>query len=64
MSTITFDIKNQKGQALILLLLVMAAVLTVVLSAVSRSVTEVTVSSFEEDSKKHKCTEKNCEHEH
>jgi len=50
MSTITFDIKNQKGQALILLLLVMAAVLTVVLSAVSRSVTEVTVSSFEEDS--------------
>jgi hypothetical protein len=44
------DKYNQKGQALILLLLVMAAVLTVVLSAVSRSVTEVTVSSFEEDS--------------
>lgn len=41
--------KAQKGQALIIILLVMAVVMTVVLSAVSRSVTEVSVTSYEEN---------------
>ena len=41
--------KNQKGQALIIILLVMSVVLTVVLSSVSRSVTEIVVTGYEED---------------
>lgn len=45
----TFSQGSQKGQALILILLVMAVTLTVVLSAVSRSVTEVSVTSYEEN---------------
>lgn len=42
--------KSQKGQALIILLLIMAAVLTVTLSAASRSITEIAISTTEEDS--------------
>lgn len=38
-----------KGQALLVVLLIMSVVLTVVLSAASRSVTEVSVTSLEED---------------
>lgn len=41
--------RNQKGQALLLVLLTMAAILTVVLSVASRSITEVAVTSYEED---------------
>ena len=40
---------NQKGQALIIILLVMSVVLTVVLASVSRSVTEVAVTGHEEE---------------
>jgi len=42
--------ENQKGQALIIVLLVMSIVLTVVLSSVSRSVTEIQTTTYEEDS--------------
>ncbi len=41
--------KNQKGQALIIILLIMSVLLTVVLSVVSRSITEVGVTSYEEN---------------
>src|SRR3990167_502499 len=40
---------NQQGQALLIVLLTLAATLTVVLSVVSRSVTDITVSTYEED---------------
>ncbi len=39
----------QKGQALVIVLLTITAVLTLVLSVVSRSVTEVSITSFEEN---------------
>lgn len=39
----------QKGQALLVLLLSMAVILTIVLSSVSRTVTDVSISSYEED---------------
>lgn len=42
--------KNQKGQALLLVLLVMSLVLTLVLSSVSKSVTDVEVSKYEDNS--------------
>lgn len=42
--------KNQKGQALLLVLLALAVTLTVVLSAVSRSTTDISISTQEEDS--------------
>jgi hypothetical protein len=42
--------KNQNGQALLILLLVLSVVLSIVLSIASRSITEVTVTRFEEDS--------------
>ncbi len=41
--------KFQKGQALLLVLLAMAAVMTVVLSVASKSVTDVSITSSEED---------------
>ena len=41
--------KSVKGQALLIVLLIMAVSLTVVLSVATRSVTEVSVSSYEED---------------
>lgn len=41
---------SQKGQALLLVLLVMAVVLTVALSVVSRSITDITISQKEEES--------------
>lgn len=40
---------SQKGQVLVVLVLTLAVILTVVLSVASRSVTEVTVTSFEEN---------------
>jgi len=43
-------INNQSGQALLIILLTMAVVLVVVLSILSRSVTDVSVSSQDEDS--------------
>ncbi len=43
-------LKNQKGQALLLVLLVMSLVLTLVLSSVSKSVTDVEVSKYEDNS--------------
>jgi len=42
--------KRQKGQALLLILLVMSLVLTVVLSSVSKSVTDVEISKYEDNS--------------
>lgn len=45
-----FSGKRQKGQALILILLVMSLVLTVVLSSVSKSVTDVEISKYEDSS--------------
>jgi hypothetical protein len=45
-----FSEKRQKGQALILILLVMSLVLTVVLSSVSKSVTDVEISKYEDNS--------------
>lgn len=39
---------NQKGQALLIILLLMAVVLTVVLSVSSQSITEITISEHEE----------------
>lgn len=42
--------KYQKGQALLIVLLTMAVILTVVLSVVSRSVTDITVTTYEESS--------------
>lgn len=42
--------KNQSGQALLIVLLVMAVVLTVALSSVSRSVSDISTSEIEEDS--------------
>src|SRR3972149_5804868 len=41
---------NQSGQALLLVFLVMAVMLTLVLSVASRSVTEVLITTSEEDS--------------
>lgn len=41
--------ESQKGQALIVVLLVMSVVLTVVLGSASRSVTEVATTGYEED---------------
>jgi Tfp pilus assembly protein PilX len=41
---------TQKGQALIIILLSMSVVLTVVLSVVSKSVTDISITSYEEDS--------------
>ena len=41
--------RNQHGQALLIVLLTLAVTLTVVLSVVSRSVTDITVSTYEED---------------
>lgn len=41
--------KNQAGQALLLVLLAMAAVMTVVMSVASRSVTDIAISTSEED---------------
>jgi type II secretory pathway pseudopilin PulG len=41
--------KSQKGQALIIILLAMSVVLTVVLSSVSKSITEITTTGYEED---------------
>src|SRR3990172_4556062 len=43
------DKNFQGGQALLIVLLTMAVILTVVLSVVSRSVTDVTVTTYEED---------------
>lgn len=40
---------NQRGQALVVVLLVMSVVLTVALSVVSRSITDITVSQKEEE---------------
>lgn len=40
---------SQRGQVLVILVLVLAVLLTVVLSVASRSVTEVTLTSFEEN---------------
>ena len=42
--------KRQSGQALLLILLVLAVVLTMVLSSVSKSVTDVGISEYEDDS--------------
>ena len=44
--------KQNSGQALLLILLVMAAIITVVASIVSRSVTDVSISSREEESQR------------
>src|SRR3990170_3028399 len=43
------DKNFQGGQALLIVLLAMAVMLTVVLSVASRSVTDVTVTTYEED---------------
>lgn len=45
-----FSGKRQRGQALVLILLVMSLVLTVILSSVSRSVTDVEISKYEDSS--------------
>ena len=42
--------KNQSGQALIIILMAMAVVLTLVLSSVSRSVTDIRITTEEEES--------------
>lgn len=44
------DINNQSGQALLIILLVLAVALTVVLSTASRSVTDIQITSLDEDS--------------
>lgn len=44
------DLKNQQGQALLIILLVMAVGLTIGLAVVSRSVTDIRISSQEEES--------------
>ncbi len=44
-----FRAERQKGQALLLILLVMSLALTLVLSSVSRSVTDVEISKYEDD---------------
>ena len=40
---------SQSGQALLIVLLSMAVILTVVLSFASKSITEVSITSYEED---------------
>jgi type II secretory pathway pseudopilin PulG len=52
MATLPVSSIFQKGQALLVVLLVMSVVLTVVLSSTSRSITEVSVSEVEEDSQR------------
>ena len=42
--------KNEKGQALLIVLLAMAVILTIVLSISSRSITEIKMSEYEESS--------------
>src|SRR3990172_86209 len=49
LNTAKVDKNFQGGQALLIVLLTMAVILTVVLSVVSRSVTDVTVTTYEED---------------
>lgn len=46
----TYARRNQKGQALLLVLMVMSLVLTLVLSSVSKSVTDVEISQYEDKS--------------
>ena len=41
--------QTQSGQALLVILLSMAVILTLVLSVASSSITDVTVTTFEED---------------
>src|SRR3972149_445322 len=43
---------NQTGQALLIVLLTMTVVLTIVLSVVSRSVTDISITSYEEDAQR------------
>lgn len=45
----TVSTQNQSGQALLVVLLTMAVVLTVVLSLASRSVTDIGITTYEED---------------
>ena len=47
---VTKSSSNQSGQALLVVLLALAVILTVVLSIASRSVTELTITKQEEDS--------------
>jgi type II secretory pathway pseudopilin PulG len=42
-------IKNQSGQAILIVLLIMAVILTIALSLVSRSVTDITITEKEEE---------------
>lgn len=48
-SHLSLGVKNQSGQALLLVLLSMAVMLTVVLSVSSRSISDVSVGTYEED---------------
>lgn len=43
------DKKSEKGQALLIILLIMAVVLTIALSLISRSVTDITITQKEEE---------------